>query len=105
MATQEYNMCRLMADQAMQNRDYKAQLERSAYSQDKPEELSELNVWIEKDMAALRHKHLIIQRGLYLRRPRLSGQTFQSDEDRMTYLIKIGEASVEEDERLFKVSH
>lgn len=47
-----------MAEKAMHDRDYRAQLERSAYGHDKPTHLSELNAGIEKGMAALRQKHI-----------------------------------------------
>ena len=54
----EFNIYRLMAEKAMHDRDYRAQLERSAYGHDKPKELSELNAGIEKGMAVLRQKHM-----------------------------------------------
>ena len=47
-----------MAEKAMHDRDYSAQLERSAYGHDQPKELSELNAGIEESMAVLRRKHL-----------------------------------------------
>lgn len=54
----DFNICRLMAEKAMHNQDYTAQLERSAYGRDNPAGLSELNVEIEKSMAVLRQKYI-----------------------------------------------
>ena len=47
-----------MAEKAMQDLEYKAQLERSIYDHDKPTELAELNIEIEKGMTALRRRHM-----------------------------------------------
>ncbi|KAF6237104.1 hypothetical protein HO173_004572 [Letharia columbiana] len=54
----DFNIYRLMAENAMHDGDYRAQLERSAYGHDKPIELSKLNGEIENGMAALGQKHI-----------------------------------------------
>lgn len=54
---EKFNVCRLMADKAMHDLDYKAQLERSAYDHNKTIELAELNREVEKSMTAFRKRH------------------------------------------------
>ena len=52
-----FNICRLLAEKYKHDRDYRAQLERSAHGLNDPMELSELNMEVEKSMVALRQKH------------------------------------------------
>ena len=74
----DFNICRIMAEKAMHNQDYRAQLERSAYGRDNPTELSELNVEIEKSMAVLRQKHIDDEAKAWRKFRR---QVFKVDED------------------------
>ena len=47
-----------MADKAMYDLDYKAQLERSACGHNQPIELAKLNMEIEKSMVVFRMRHI-----------------------------------------------
>ena len=49
---EEFNICWLVAEKAMHDRDYRAQLVRSAHDYDKTIEVSELHVEIREGMAA-----------------------------------------------------
>lgn len=57
-----------MADQAMHDLDYKAQLEQSAHAHSNAIELAELNKEIEKGMTAMRKWHIDDEKGSEFRR-------------------------------------
>ena len=53
----DFNICRLMAEKAMYDQDYKTLLERSAHGHGKPTELTEADVEIMASIAALRQNY------------------------------------------------
>lgn len=62
-------ICRLMADKAMHDPDYKAQLEQSAHAHGNTFGLALLNRKIEHNMITLRTQHMTGERCNFRRRP------------------------------------